>query len=474
MDRRSKAGGQFSRYRFRTVFHSGAIAAGATGQYRQLCRADQRPVDRRTGNQPIAEWVRGLPASDVGLSTLDRWPGGATAVSLATATENQLRQQIAGPGTGPQFGGSMLDQIRAEGDNIKIGYAMGSLAASIEQRIADNPGVPSENAAQFAAALRDRGMALSHGASAEASANPAIFTYRNQCYTSDNALVSAVVRDQANTPQLREYTPAMQQRDQLAAMDRAVADQYTPGLGYSWGQTAYMYARAGTTDMAALNRAHAAGTLLDAGIGLGGARAGVSAARQGASLPGGQSGVLVPRRGNVTPLEPAGPSVTRMAPPSGRTPASAIRPPAQPVRAPDQFDTQARNVAIDMPHILQGHLNAKGKAVGFHSRPGGTDPVTSRMTSQIDAPNAQGVYTGKVEVRASANDPWVAKKGMSSFYPDRMSGSDVEAVVRTAYADALRQGYAGSGRFSGDSGQGFRIEGFADNGKIATAYPLYK
>ncbi len=424
----------------------------------------------RTSSQPIPDWVRSLPPTDVGLSTLERWPGDATPDALASATENQLRQQIAGPSTGS----TVLDQVRAETDNIKIGYALGSLAASIQQRIADNPGVASENAAQFAAALRDRGMALSGGAAAEASANPRIFTYKNQCYSSENALASAVVHDQANTPQLREYTPAMQQRDQLAAMDRAVAEQYTPGLGYSWGQTAYMYARGSTTDPAALNQAYAAGTALDAGIGVGGAIAGAGAARQGLALPGGQARPLANGRNQTVTTEPARPATTRVLEQPARAPTSLIRPAPAPVRAPDQFDIQARNASIDMPHILQGHLNTKGKAVGFHSRPGGINPETSRMTQVIDRPNAQGVYTGKVQVLSSDGRTWVDKKGMSSFYPDRMSGSDVEAAVRTAYADAMRQGYAGSGRFSGDSGQGFRIEGFAQGGKIATAYPLYQ
>ena len=95
-----------------------------------------------------------------------------------------------------------------------------------------------------------------------------------------------------------------------------------------------------------------------------------------------------------------------------------------------------------MRHILDGHLSAKGRTVGFHARPGGVDPVASRLTQVTNPPNAAGVYVGKVEVRDPATGAWIAKKtngGRSSFFPERMSASDVEASVRHAYADALRQ-----------------------------------
>jgi hypothetical protein len=148
------------------------------------------------------------------------------------------------------------------------------------------------------------------------------------------------------------------------------------------------------------------------------------------------------------------------------------------VRQLDQFDEIAAKTKIDMPHILDGHLNAKGKAVGFHARPDGIDPPNSRMKQQIGLKNPQDVYQGKVEIRDPATGNWVAKKGndgMSTFYPDNMSPKEIEAAVRHAYADALRKGEVElSGEFTGDSGLGFRIEGAARNGNIATAYPVYK
>lgn len=201
--------------------------------------------------------------------------------------------------------------------------------------------------------------------------------------------------------------------------------------------------------------------------------AGVSAARQELALPGGQARLLTTAHNETVTTEPTRPATTRVLEQPARTPTSPVRHAPAPARAPDQFEVQARNASINMPHILEGHLNTEGKAVGFHSRPGGVDAKGSRMIQVIDHLNGQGVYTGKVQVRSSDGQSWIDKKGMSTFYPDRMSSSDVEAAVRTAYGGALRQGYVGSGRFSGDSGQGFQIEGFLQGGKIATAYPLY-
>lgn len=141
----------------------------------------------------------------------------------------------------------------------------------------------------------------------------------------------------------------------------------------------------------------------------------------------------------------------------------------------DRFDQIAGAAKIDMAHIADGHLNASGRAVGFHARPGGVDPVTSRMVTQTRPANAEGVYTGRVEVRDPASGNWVAKKAESSFYPDAMSKGEVEQAIRTAYADALRTNkVTPAGKFLGDSGHGFQIEGYSGNGNIRTAYPLYK
>jgi Bacterial EndoU nuclease len=141
----------------------------------------------------------------------------------------------------------------------------------------------------------------------------------------------------------------------------------------------------------------------------------------------------------------------------------------------DQFDQLAASAKIDMPHILEGNLNAKGKAVGFHARPDGIDPPNARMTQQIGLKNPQDVYVGRVEIRDPVTGNWIPKKsnkGTSTLYPDHMTPKEIEAAVRHAYADALRSGRVDAeGVFVGNSGLGFKIEGRIRAGQIPTAYP---
>ena len=135
----------------------------------------------------------------------------------------------------------------------------------------------------------------------------------------------------------------------------------------------------------------------------------------------------------------------------------------------DRFDTLAANAKLDMPHILDGHLNTKGKAVGFHARPDGIDPPNARMTEQVGLTNPQGVYVGRVEIAG------IPKKQISTFFPDTMSAKEIEAAVRNAYADAIRNNRVDQfGRFTGDSGLNFDITGVAMNNEIPTAYPIMK
>jgi hypothetical protein len=76
---------------------------------------------------------------------------------------------------------------------------------------------------------------------------------------------------------------------------------------------------------------------------------------------------------------------------------------------------------VNVTHIFEGEVNRRGMPTGFHSRPGGQDPPNARVTRIVDRPNRAG---------------------------------DGE-------------------RFRGPSGQGFTIEGYFQNGRINSAYPIY-
>ncbi len=123
---------------------------------------------------------------------------------------------------------------------------------------------------------------------------------------------------------------------------------------------------------------------------------------------------------------------------------------------------------VNVTHIFEGEINRRGMPTGFHSRPGGQDPPNARLVRIVDRPNRAGVYSAEVEIRSgSPGSPWLAKR--STLYPDRL---DREAVIR-AVLNAYQNRTGGGERFRGPSGQGFTIEGYFQNGRINTAYPIY-
>jgi hypothetical protein len=127
----------------------------------------------------------------------------------------------------------------------------------------------------------------------------------------------------------------------------------------------------------------------------------------------------------------------------------------------------ATDPPINLTHIFEGEINRQGRPVGFHSRPGGRNPSGARLVRVVDRPNAQGVYTAEVEIRTQ-DGRWLRKR--STLYPDRMSREEVVAAVLNAYQ---RRTTGRSEKFRGPSGAGFTIEGYHQNGRINTAYPIF-
>lgn len=131
----------------------------------------------------------------------------------------------------------------------------------------------------------------------------------------------------------------------------------------------------------------------------------------------------------------------------------------------ERAEWSATDPPVNVSHIFEGQINKRGKPVGFHSRPGGRNPANARVVRVLDGPNRAGVYTADVEIRAG--NQWLGKT--STLYPDAMSrGEVIEAVLH-----AFRSRTSGSSeRFRGPSGHGFTIEGYFQNGRIDTAYPI--
>jgi hypothetical protein len=120
---------------------------------------------------------------------------------------------------------------------------------------------------------------------------------------------------------------------------------------------------------------------------------------------------------------------------------------------------------VNVTHIFEGEINKRGKPTGFHSRPGGQDPPNARVVRVVDRPNRAGVYTAEVEIRSGSQ--WLRKR--STLYPDRL---DRQAVIQ-AVLNAFRNRSGGGEQFRGPSGLGFAIEGYYQDGRINTAYPIY-
>lgn len=125
------------------------------------------------------------------------------------------------------------------------------------------------------------------------------------------------------------------------------------------------------------------------------------------------------------------------------------------------------NPNINLWHVFEGEINRSGKPVGFHSRPGGTDPANARVVSVRDQPNSAGVYTATIEIRD--DNQWKSK--FSSFFPDSYSRDQVIDMVLHAYNNSRDKN---AQPFSGPSGEGFTIQGYTSGrGGINTAFPVF-
>ncbi len=126
------------------------------------------------------------------------------------------------------------------------------------------------------------------------------------------------------------------------------------------------------------------------------------------------------------------------------------------------------NPPVNLTHIFEGEINRQGRPVGFHARPGGRNPSGARVVRVVDRPNRLGVYTAAVEIR-TRDGRWLEKR--STFYPDRMSREEVVAAVLNAWRS---RSTGRAEKFRGPSGLGFTIEGWHQNGRINTAYPIFQ
>ncbi len=137
---------------------------------------------------------------------------------------------------------------------------------------------------------------------------------------------------------------------------------------------------------------------------------------------------------------------------------------------------------VNLKHIFHGEINRRGKAVGFHARPGGRDPDDAGVLKVIDGPNFLGVYVAKVAIggrryRWHRWHRWQQKR--STFFPDRYSVEDVVRIILEAWGSGqcvqVEPAWQDPQHFRCPTKRAFAIEGWTDAlGRINTAYPVFE
>lgn len=129
-------------------------------------------------------------------------------------------------------------------------------------------------------------------------------------------------------------------------------------------------------------------------------------------------------------------------------------------------------------HIFCGEVRRDGRAVGFHSRPGGRDPASVSDTGDRRPDRRRpGIYS--LFGFQITEDGRTGTKALSTMFPDHCDATQVLAAIRHAW----RHGNHVEDKFSGwsgdacrtEDGQPFRIEGFTaskgGNVVIVTGFP---
>jgi hypothetical protein len=154
---------------------------------------------------------------------------------------------------------------------------------------------------------------------------------------------------------------------------------------------------------------------------------------------------------------------------------------------------------VNDPHIFCGEIRQRANgafyATGFHSRPGGVNPVhipagggapVAIIGGGAVGPAAAGAPAGIYRLtNFTITQGGVTQvKAISTMYPDACNQASVLVAIRNALAAAIAAGHVPPGNFNGPSGGGgactagggaaFNITGYTDAaGAVLTAYPAY-
>lgn len=121
-----------------------------------------------------------------------------------------------------------------------------------------------------------------------------------------------------------------------------------------------------------------------------------------------------------------------------------------------------------LEHILEGELNRKGAAVGYHY-----DRLPTKKGQIIDGTRTreddQGVYEAKVRVDGVEK---TSNRGRSSFFPDAWDTQDVVNAIREAYE---HRAFVNGNTYEGIAANGIVIQMYLNgNEEIISAFPVYE
>lgn len=120
-----------------------------------------------------------------------------------------------------------------------------------------------------------------------------------------------------------------------------------------------------------------------------------------------------------------------------------------------------------LAHILEGELNKKNQAVGFHydrlpTKKGEIIPGTATE------PNDFGVFEAEVKVNDVAK---TSNKGRSSFFPNEWTTQQVVDAINEAYE---HRAFISGNTYEGLTAEGMPIRMYLDNKDlIISAFPVY-
>lgn len=138
-------------------------------------------------------------------------------------------------------------------------------------------------------------------------------------------------------------------------------------------------------------------------------------------------------------------------------------------------------VNVDLDHIFKGGINRNGDLYGIHHYPSAPKEMTvdgKKCKVEFffqDKGGPKEVTTARIEVR-DVETKEVLRKKFSTLYPAGWSKDEVEKAVREAYQHAQdKDNVEDDGKWGGQCGAGFRIEGYVTRDKktIITAFPIF-